>query len=63
MRKALRIISLSAGIISVVSAVILGCIYLEAAAEHVKGLKHKVIDYIKEKYIANQTASESEIHI
>lgn len=58
MRKALRMISLGAGIISVVSAVILGCMYLEAAAEHVKGLKHKVIDYVKEKYVTNQTAAE-----
>ena len=39
MRKVLRIISISAAIISVVSAVILGSIYLEDFAGHVKKLK------------------------
>lgn len=52
MRKALRIISLSAGIISIVSAVILGCIYLEDVFTHINKVKNKLssktndIDYI-----------------
>ena len=36
MRKALRIISIFAGIVSIVSAVILGWIYLEDIAGHIK---------------------------
>lgn len=42
MRKVLRIISASAGIVSVVSAVILGCIYLEDVAEQIKKVRTKI---------------------
>ena len=42
MRKALRIISLSAGIISIVSAVILGCIYLEDIFTQINKVKTKL---------------------
>ena len=43
MRKALRIISISAGIISVVSAVVLGYIYLEDIVGYIKKVKTKAI--------------------
>ena len=43
MRKALRIIAVTSGIISVVSAFILGCVYLEDIVENVKSLKSKVV--------------------
>ena len=36
MKKTLRIMSISAGIISVLSAVVLGCIYFERISEYVK---------------------------
>ena len=52
MRKVLRIISLSAGIVSVVSAVILGYVYLEDAAVYTKKLIAKNKDrIIKNKHI------------
>ena len=42
MKKALRIISISAGIVSVLSAVILACIYLEGAAEKLGKMKNRI---------------------
>lgn len=55
MRKALRIISLSAGIVSVVSAVVLGCIYLEDIAGHIKKIKTKITNKINDqKYIGEE---------
>ena len=49
MRKALRIISMSAGIISVVSAVILGCIYLEDLRGQIQKVKTKLVGRANEK--------------
>lgn len=49
MRKALRIISISAGIVSVVSAVVLGCIYLEDIAGHIKKVKTKITNKINDQ--------------
>lgn len=49
MRKALRIISMSAGIISVVSAVILGCIYLEDLMGQIQKVKTKLVGRANEK--------------
>lgn len=49
MRKALRIISLTAGIISVVSAVVLGCIYLEDMWGHLKRIKARITNRINEQ--------------
>lgn len=46
MRKALRIIAVSAGIVSVVSAIMLGYIYLEDIAGQIKKVKTKIIDII-----------------
>ena len=43
MRKTLGIISISAGIISVVSAVVLGYIYLEDIVGYIKKVKTKAI--------------------
>ena len=48
MRKALRIISITAGLISVVSAVILGFIYLEDVVGHIKNIKTKyLLNFLK----------------
>ena len=49
MRKALRIISATAGLISVVSAVILGFIYLEDMFGHINRVKIKIADKIGNK--------------
>lgn len=46
MRKILRIISISAGIISVVSALVLVCIYLEDIGGYIKKVKSKIIKKI-----------------
>ena len=55
MRKALRIVAVSAGIVSVVSAVILGCIYLEDITGHLKVYKTKLFKKINEKkYIGEE---------
>ena len=60
MRKVLRIISISTGIISVVSAVVLGCIYLEDIAGQIKKLKGRFTNrfnnknYIDEEYELNE---------
>ncbi len=55
MRKALRIIAVSAGIVSVVSAVVLGCIYLEDIAGHIKKVKTKISNKINDqKYIGEE---------
>ncbi len=44
MRKALRIISITTGIISVLSAVILGFIYLEDIVGHIKNIKTRFVN-------------------
>lgn len=49
MRKALRIVSISAGIVSVVSAVILGYIYLEDIAGYINKTKTKLINKIEDE--------------
>ena len=49
MRKALRIVSISAGIVSVVSAVILGYIYLEDIAGYINKTKTKLINTIEDE--------------
>ena len=43
MRKTLRLIALTAGIISAFSAVILGCIYLEDMFGYMKQAKEKIL--------------------
>ena len=59
MRKALRIISISAGIVSVVSAVVLGCIYLEDIAGHIKKVKTRLTSKINDKkYIGEEYECE-----
>lgn len=42
MRKALWIISISAGIVSAVSAIVLGCLYLEDIAGHIQKIKTRL---------------------
>ncbi len=54
MRKALRIISISSGIISILSAVILGFIYLEDMAGCIKKIKNKIVGKIGDRASANQ---------
>lgn len=54
MRKALRIISVSSGIVSVVSAVILGCIYLEAIAKHIKIAKMRLTSKFHDQKIIDE---------
>lgn len=48
MRKALRIVTISAGIVSVVSAVILGFIYLEDIVGYLNKVKTKVVSKIED---------------
>jgi hypothetical protein len=48
MRKALRIVTISAGIVSVVSAVILGFIYLEDIVGYLNKVKTKVVNKIED---------------
>lgn len=48
MKKALRIIAMTTGIVSAVSAVILGCIYLEDMVGYVKKIKTKLLDSRKD---------------
>lgn len=48
MRKALRIVTISAGIVSVVSAVVLGFIYLEDVVEYINKVKTKVTSKIED---------------
>lgn len=40
MRKALKIFGISAGLLSVISAMVLGIIYFDDAVEHIKKLKN-----------------------
>ena len=55
MRKALKIVAVSAGIVSVVSAVVLGCVYLEDIAGHIKKIKSKISNKISDtKYIGEE---------
>ena len=49
MRKALRIIAITAGIISAVSALVLGVIYLEDMLGFMKKLKGKVSGLIRRR--------------
>lgn len=48
MKKALKIAAVSAGIVSVVSAVVLGCIYLEDIAGYLKKVKTKVTNRLND---------------
>ena len=48
MRKALRIITISAGIVSVVSAVVLGFIYLEDIVGYLNKVNTKVVSKIED---------------
>lgn len=54
MRKALRIIAVSAGIVSVVSAVILGCVYLEDLLGYFKKFRSKISDRISDTQYAEE---------
>ena len=49
MRKTLRIIFVSAGIVSVISAVILGCIYLEDIVCNLKKVKERITNRLDDK--------------
>ncbi len=49
MRKALRIIAVYAGIISVISTIILGSIYLEDILVYIKSTKDKLTNKAKDK--------------
>ena len=48
MRKTLRTVAISAGIISAISVVILGCVYLEDIARHIKKIKLKIANKIND---------------
>ncbi len=48
MRKDLRIIAVSAGTVSDVSALMLGYIYLEGIVGQIKKVKTKIIDIIED---------------
>lgn len=55
MRRALRIVAVSAGIVSMVSAIVLGCVYLEDIAGHIKKIKAKISNRIcDKKYIGEE---------
>lgn len=55
MRKALRIVAVSAGIVSVVSAVVLGCIYFEDITGQLKVYKTNLFKKINmKKYIGEE---------
>ncbi len=54
MRKALRIIAVSSGIISVVSMAILGFVYLEDILGHLNIFKDKLFKKIYDKKITNE---------
>lgn len=59
MRKALRIIAVSAGIVSLVSTVVLGFIYLEDVVKHVKKIKSKLSNKNADtNYIGDEFESE-----
>ncbi len=47
MKKALRIVAITAGVICIIAALILGGIYLENIIEFYSGLKKKVVDFFK----------------
>lgn len=49
MKKTLRIVALTAGIISVVTAVVLGIIYLENIAETLNKAKAKISELMNNK--------------
>ena len=49
MRKALRIIAIASAIVSVLSTVILGCIYLEDMLGLIKNIKNKISNRIAER--------------
>ena len=54
MRKALRILSVSAGIVSVLSAVILGCMYLEDIAGYIDKIKTRLATRIQDDPYAGE---------
>lgn len=47
MRKALKIIALCAGIISVVSSFVLGCLYMEDAVKYLQKIKRLLVGKAK----------------
>ncbi len=54
MRKALRIIIISTGIVSIVSTVILGCIYMEDIVRHVDIVKMRIKNKTSDKAYAGR---------
>ena len=54
MRKALRIIAIASAIISILSTVILGCIYLEDMLGLIKNVKNKISNRIAERNIDDE---------
>lgn len=46
MKRALRIVAITAGLVSVISTVVLGCVYLEEMASNLKVYKDKIVDKI-----------------
>ena len=53
MKKALKIIAVSAGILSVISAIVLGCIYLEDIAIYFKRIKTRITNRILDSITNN----------
>ncbi len=47
MKKALRIVAITSGVVCIIAALILGGIYLENIIEFYSGLKKKVVDFFK----------------
>ena len=59
MKKALRIVAVSAVIVSIVSAVVLGFIYLENIAVHFQNLKARIVSKKDgKKYIGGENEYE-----
>ncbi len=46
MRKALRIVAVSTGVVSLVSSTVLGCIYVKDIAGHLKKIRTKITNKI-----------------
>ncbi len=51
MKKALRITVICAGVISIIAAIVLTCIYLEDISGSLKALKGKLLKKLPEKTI------------
>ena len=50
MKRALRIVAITAGVICIIAALILGGIYLENVIEFFSGMKKKVWNFFTRKY-------------